>query len=330
MKAFTIELTMILLLVRQDHVGAFSPEWHSKLPCSQKSLATWSSSAVFMARTKKRVKSPKLSYAERLQLLREKSSIEQQQQSESPAATIKEGSPQHLAQQLVAAQRISIDMLTFIRQRVESLPLTSILESLGNDGFVVVDDFLASDDAIAKLQAEGRALFEEDMMATDLARLGSGEYVVTIKGGTEQYSICPRTIETVVSITKHLSPSMSEFNLDGKNCIANMRLYDRNSRLASLDLVKDEDEILQPFGTVADANTDLRKVSLFYYPIGSEWSDGGVTIERGNRMISAKRDRLILLLSDSCRHRHECFIGDEGMEQAFCLEVHLLARVTMD
>jgi hypothetical protein len=281
-----------------------------------------SASALFMGK-KKQTSPPKPSYAERLQQLRNKKVQEEQPVDSS----LEEGSPQNLAKQMVEAQRKSIDMLTFVRQRVESLPLTAIVESLKTDGYVVVDDFLASDDAVSKIQAEGLALFEKDSMEKDLTRLGSGEYIVSIKGGDEQYCICPRTIETVVSITKHLTSSLPDFDLDGSNCMANMRTYDRSSRQASLTLVQSQDVLVpKPFQTIVDGESDGRKVTLLYYPIAPDWPDGGVTMERGERLVTAKRDRLILLRSDSCRHRHECFGGNEGTPQASCLELHFLGK----
>lgn len=276
-----------------------------------------------MGKKKQQTSPPKLSYAERLQQLRNK-----QLQEEQPVdRLLHEGSTQNLAKQMVDAQRKSIDMLTFVRQRVESLPLTTIVESLTTDGYVVVDDFLANEDAVSKIQAEGLALFEKDTMETDLTRLGSGEYIISIKGGDEQYIVCPRTIETVVSITKHLTTSLSGFDLDGSNCMANMRTYDRSSRQASRALVQSHDVLIQqPFQTIADGENDGRKVTLLYYPIAPGSSDGGVRMERDELLISAKRDRLILLRSDSCRHRHEYFEGNEGTPNASCLELHFLGK----
>jgi hypothetical protein len=127
-------------------------------------------------------------------------------------------------------------------------------------GHVVVDDFLANEDVVSTIQAEGIALFEKDKMEKDLTRLGSGEYIVAIKGATYQYAICPRTIETVVSITKHLTSSLPDFDLDGSNCIASMRTYDRSSRQASLALVQSQDVLIpKPFQTIADGESDGRK-----------------------------------------------------------------------
>jgi hypothetical protein len=312
MRFITSAVTLLLL----HHAAAFSPVLQQR-----------SSMALFMGK-KKQKGPPKLSYAERLQqkreMDREKSSVE----APPPVPSVQEeGSPQQLAKQMVEAQRTSIDMLTFVRQRVECLPLTTIMESLNKDGYVVVDDFLASEDAVSKIQAEGLALFEKEMMETDLTKLGCGEYLASIKGGDDQYLVCPRTIELVVSITKHMPPSLSEFDLDGSNCMAFMRTYDRSSQLASLALVEGAELAApQPFDIVAKEEDDTRKVTLLYYPIAAEWSDGGITIEKGERLISAKRDRLILLLSDSCRHRPEYFAGDESRERASCLELHLIGK----
>jgi hypothetical protein len=315
-QTLTIAITCVAILVLLQPTACFpraSTYQQQHLPAT----------VLFMGKNKKQTSPPKLSYAERLQQLRHK----QMQEEQPDDPSLQEGSPQNLARQMVEAQRKSIDMLTFVRQRVESLPLTAIMESLETDGHVVVDDFLANEDVVSTIQAEGIALFEKDKMEKDLTRLGSGEYIVAIKGGDDQYAICPRTIETVVSITKHLTSSLPDFDLDGSNCIASMRTYDRSSRQASLALVQSQDVLIpKPFQTIADGESDGRKVTLLYYPIAPVWSDGGVTMERGE-LISAKRDRLILLRSDSCRHRQEYFEGHDGMQQASCLELHFLGKV---
>lgn len=309
--------SMLLL----QYAAAFSHTSHSlHLQQPPPSLTT-----LFMG--KKRKSPLKLSYAERLQLLRERAPEDQQQQPAAPL-TIEDGSPQKLAQEMVEAQRRSIDMLTFVRQRVESLPMPTIMKSLVNDGYMVVDNFLASEDAVSKIASEGLALFERNMMERDLTKLASGEYVVAVKGGDEQYAVCPRTIETVVSITKHLSSSFSEFSVDGSNCMAYMRIYDRRSRMASLALLNGEDVAVQPFGIVTKEENDQRKVTLLYYPMENEWAGGGITIEQENRLVPAKPDRLILLLSNSCRHRPEYFDGSDGAQQVSCLELHLLGKAT--
>ena len=312
--AFAVSLLLL------HHATAFSPKLLSPQLQRRPSAVT----ILFMGK-KKRTSPPKLSYAERLQLLRERSQEYRQQEPPAPS-TIEDGSPQQLAQQMVEAQRRSIDMLSFIRQRVESLQMPIILESLLNDGYAVVDDFLASEDVTSKLTAEGVALFKQNMMETDLTMVGSGEYVVAIKGGDEQYAVCPRTIEAVVSITKHLSSSLTDFKLDSSNCMAYMRVYDARSRLASLSLLKGEALDLQPFGIVANEDNDRRRLTLLYYPMVTETPGGGITIERGNRLLSAKPDRVILLLSDSCRHRPEYFQRTDGTEHVCCLELNLLKK----
>jgi hypothetical protein len=305
----------VLLLHR---AATFSHAFHSlRLQQSSSSITT-------LLMGNKRKSQQKLSYAERLQLLREPPDDEQQQPI-APLA-IEDGSPQQLAQIMVEAQRRSIDTLTFVRQRVESLPTPTIQKSLMNDGYVVVDNFLASEDAVSKIASECLALFEQNMMETDMTKLGSGEYVVALKGGDEQHALCPRTIETVVSITKQLSSSLSEFNLDGSTCMAYVRIYDRRARMASMVLLNGEDLVLQSFGIVAKEANDQRKVTLLYYPMENESAGGGVTIERENRLVPAKSDRLILLLSDSCRYRPEYFEGSDRGEHVSCLELHLLGK----
>ena len=352
-----LPLVLLSVLLIRDGVSAFAPPLcHHRTTAaaaSETTTTTRSGSALLMATKSSKKKSkkggkggggggtPKLSYAERLALHREKVAKEQGLEAAPPMAEASgtaaaaagtgaqkqdEENPQQLAKKLIDAQRKSVDMLTFVKDRVEGLPIPVILEALDSKGYIVIDDFLANDDVVSQIAAEGLKLFGEQQMETDLTRLGSGDFYAAIKGGEDQYPLCPRTIELVVSTTKHFPPLLKGMNLDGSNIMATMRTYDRSSRLASLSLVENGDLPPQPFGVIADEEEDARKVSMIYYPISSEWKEGGITIEEGGVAVSAKRDRLVLLRSDTCRCRSDYFVGnDDGLANASCLELHFIS-----
>jgi hypothetical protein len=343
-------VTLLLLQLLQHHdggVAAFAPSAPSLR------FQAVSATTLYLAKTKRKKKggsgkAKKMSYAERLQ--QHKAQLVEEQ---GPAAVahvpVDDGTEEkQLAKEMINAQRRSVDMLTFVRERVEGLPLAQIVEALVNgDGYIVVDDFLASDEVVSQLQQEGRNLFEQQLMETDLTRLGSGEFVAAVKGGEEQYAACPRTVEMVVSTTKYLAGCLSDSvqhadafdKLDPSNCMASLRTYDRASRLASLSLLAGGELPAQPFDVAANGveEDDARNVTVLYYPIAQEWSSiasaGGITIEQNDaeeRLIPAKRDRLVLLRSDSCRHRPEYFDagenGDDALSLASCLELHLVTK----
>ena len=287
---------------------------------------SFSSTQLFGTKPKK----PVLSYAQRLQLDRQKKTVR------SPLDGTDEPVPEapqiSLAKQMIAAQRKSLDMLAFVRERVESLPSQVISQSLDTNGFCVLDSFLGNDDVISILQSEGDTLLRENQMETDVRVLGSGEFFATIEGGEEQYPRCPRTIELVVSLTKHVAMLIQGYNLSPRNCMATIRTFDRKAKVASNVLVTGGDmTIARPFGIVADDDTDSRKVTVLYYLVSSEWqNEGGITFEQENTTVSAKRDRLIILRSDTCRHRLEAFLGRDELDTATYLELHLVVKKPLE
>lgn len=237
--------------------------------------------------------------------------------------------PMTRAEEVLEAQRKSVGMLTLVRERVESLNYDDIQSSLETRGYFVVDDFLNNDDIVNELQKEGEALLRKDRMEVDLQQLGSGEYVCMIEGGEEQYTECPRSVELVVSATKHMSPAFEGKELNPSACMATMRTFDRKARLASLELLQGENKDIdmpeRPFGIVATEENDARRISLLYYAISNDWQDeGGVTFEETGETIPAKRDRLLLLESETCRYRQERWKGKEGLERASSVELHLV------
>lgn len=248
------------------------------------------------------------------------------------------------AQRLLQSQRESVAMLTAVRECVEALPADEIKAALAEQGYYCCDDFLKDDLILDQLSAEGVALLQ--MMTQDfVANLGSGEYVCSLQGGGDQYVVSPRSVEWVVSVTKHLAAhlKMSE-SLSATNCIASMRTFDRKALAASLALLTGESNITEavnasaqrPFGTIVnDVETDLRRLSLVYYLVDAAWdaavsggSDGGggMSFQSSEEIVHPKRDRLVLFQSNSCIFQKQVWRGREDAPFASCIELHLLVK----
>jgi hypothetical protein len=270
------------------------------------------------------------------------------------------------AQKLVQAQRESVAMLTRVRERIEALPMETIQSCLDHSGYFVMDDFLHNATTLDELQQEGLSmLLTHNQMQLDLIHLGSGEYIAAIQGGAEQYTQCPRMVELVVSITKHLPPQLNNNNnnnnntmttnaktlplLDSSNCMATLRTFDRNALKASLALLTagNEDETTvdssqRSLGNVATEPNDQRKVSVFYYVVPATWSEdcgGGLSFRGGEddgskassspTVVHAKRDRLVILNSASTPFRREVWKGKDSKNSnaaGSCLELHLVQK----
>lgn len=250
--------------------------------------------------------------------------VDTKQQSEAAqqaaaAANDNEAPPTERAKQLLEAQRKSVDMLTHVRERVEALDYNEIQSNLSEKGYIVIDNFLQRSEIIEDLCKEGVALFqEEDAMNVDLNKLGSGEYVCKIEGGEEQYKTCPRSVEFVVGMTKHMAPAFQGSNLDPSACMAIMRTYDKKAQQASQELLSGEVP-KRPLEIVANEEGDARKITAIYFPTPG----GGVTFDEEETTIQAKRDRLFLLQSDKCLHRMEPW-NDLEDDNANCIELHLI------
>ena len=270
------------------------------------------------------------------------------------------------AQQMIKAQRESVDMLTSVRERIEkALPDSSTIQSsLNSYGYLVFDGFLEDDKILAQLRQESGSNMLPHM-EVDLTNIGSGEYITTVKGGEEQYGLCPRLVELVVSTTKHLpnqiqggegNENNEQFSLDSSACMATLRTFDRNAFKASLELLtgdnNDEDAILEdasknkPFSVVATEPDDKRKISMLYYILPEAWnescgggisfasnsnSDGEASSSISSELVHAKSDRLILFNSDTTKYRREPWKGsDEGENSSnmigSCVELHFVAK----
>jgi hypothetical protein len=238
------------------------------------------------------------------------------------------------AQQLMQAQRVSVNMLTRVRERVEALPKETIQSALEEKGYFVVDDFLQDKETIDSLYQEGTSMLAN--MEVDMNNLGSGEYIVSVKGGEGQYIQCPRSVELVVSTTKHAPSHMSEDSLDTRACMATLRTFDRKAFKASLALLMgNEDdstveEVKRAFGVVATEADDQRKLSLMYYILPDSWDEGcggGLCFESDGSKVEAKRDRLVILKSDTCSFRRQPWKGsDDGNMIGTCMELHLVKK----
>jgi hypothetical protein len=234
------------------------------------------------------------------------------------------------AQELLKAQRASVDMLTKVRERVEGLPSKTIMASLQSQGYFIVDNFLEDENFLAQLEAESISLYQAGEMEVDLANLGSGEYTTAVKGGQTQYAKCPRLVELTVSSTKHLPKQITEPSLDPSACMAVLRTFDRKAFQASLNLLIGSEvvpEANKSFATVVtDPSKDKRRISLQYFFVPESWDSscgGSITFESGDT-VHAKRDRLLMWKSESTSLRKDMWEGNDDFPLASCLELHLL------
>jgi hypothetical protein len=248
------------------------------------------------------------------------------------------------AQELLQRQRESVAMLTLVREKVEALPVNEICDALQRDGFYIHDNLLLghddsstddhpadSDDnrcssgissvILENMQQEGVALLYTSFSQADVQYLALGEYTCSLQGGEEQYKTSPRSIEWVVSVTKHLPELLNNKKhsdddhdysdddvirkfktnkLDPQKCIALMRTFDRKARIAARKLLvaavdenesdSDDAEELAPRPFVLAATkgeTDLKQLSMRYYLVPSDWDSlrhgGGLAFQKGNR-----------------------------------------------
>ncbi len=181
---------------------------------------------------------------------------------------------------LIETQRKSVEVLTFVKERVQGLDREVIVESLQSSSsgrFKVIDNFLEGNkhnyDVRTEMLQESISMFDDNKMELDLsAGLCSGEYATPIKGGQDQYADCPRVTEFVVSLTRHLTGllnnsiergedesksdgtveegvpegvSLLDYTLDETASMAGLRTFNRKARLSSIALLtgKDVNEI---------------------------------------------------------------------------------------
>lgn len=262
--------------------------------------------------------------------------------------------PNEKAKELVRAQQESVQMLTHVANQIEALDVEKLVSKLNNQGYFVVNDFLQSDIAV-KIQQECESIYQQNDMTADVTNLGTGEFIVALEGGQEQYPKCPRSIELIVSLTNKLSARLNNVEnyhgpvLDDRACAqATARVFDRSSLKASLELLlganDDMDTVLQnvatsKYQTVVErdeqdetSSEDLRKLSLCYFAVPSSWDEscgGGISFQNDDNSetsVDARRNRLVLWKSDAAFFRKEPFRGSEEMPIAVCIELHLLEK----
>jgi hypothetical protein len=150
-------------------------------------------------------------------------------------------------------------------------------------------------------------------------------------------------VELVVSSTKHVPSAFEEYgdddnalDLESTACMAVLRAFDRKAFKASLALLTgtEDDTVLdaaeKPLKTIVDGEADQRRLSMHYYVLPNEWDEecgGGLVFESGT--IPAKRDRMIMFLSNSTKTRAVPWKGkDSSSATTFgnSIEIHLVHR----
>lgn len=222
------------------------------------------------------------------------------------------------AASLIQTQRRSVEVLTYVKEKVQGLdPLKAIESVLSPNGCDKVFDDFVGEELSSEMRLEGLSMFDKNKMELDLnAGVYSGEYAVALKGGVDQYADSPRITEFVVSLTRHLTNSLNQagnesgekgqrnpspllgYELDETASAAGLRTFNRKARMSSIALLtgKDVNEVSnddmksqeqRPFqyvneGRVDNDKVDYRKVTIIYYMTPPGWDatcGGGVTIK---------------------------------------------------
>lgn len=257
------------------------------------------------------------------------------------AAKTTADSPMSKAQKLLATQRRSVAMLTLVKERIDQIPAADLTQALSEQGYYVCDNFLNDDETLEELQAEAVVMLDKGSLTPDMDNLASGEYVGPVQGGEEQYQICPRSIEVIVSTTKHFGAlvASSDLDLDDKKCMGCMRTYDRQAFQAAKDLLTadgdegspsdDAEHVEKAFECLVSLEdaSDQRRLSLRYYLVPSEWRYGGGTEFETGGLVPAQRDRLVIWKSAATPVRSQGWEGDDAHRYGSCLELDLLQKV---
>ncbi len=285
---------------------------------------------------------------------------------EEEDASIEEETEETIAKasSLVQAQRRSVDCLTHVRKRVEeSFPINEAAKSLAEKGYFVYDGFLSKaldgdsenedavfgDAMISEMLLESSSMLENDKMQRDITRIADGEFVAQIVGG-ENYAMCPRLTEYVVSITRHLPPLLNKAydvigagdlpKLNSAASMGSLRLYDHKTKLGTMSFLANpedadsadsvsERELGVVCGDSDGIENDSRRLTTMLYLSSKEWDSsngGGLTMETDGQKVEAIRDRIVMLRSDTCSHREEPWVGSDnsGLDQASCAIVHFI------
>mmetsp|Transcript_7284 Transcript_7284/g.15243 ORF Transcript_7284/g.15243 Transcript_7284/m.15243 type:complete len:383 (+) Transcript_7284:76-1224(+) len=263
--------------------------------------------------------------------------MKEQEDAAAAAAAAADNEIQARAAALVESQRKSVDTLTLIRERVEALPYAEMAEALRTEGYYVRDNFLDKEELIGEMEQEALTMMVGDTLERDLSNLESGEFTTAIQGGEDQYADLPRTVEYIVSLTRHMPPMIDEQKaldgclLDAAASTGTLRVFDRKARESSLALLS-EAPPAREFGLANEDNSsDLKKVTVLYFisPVGWDGKcGGGVAFEADGSVIAPARDRLLVFLSDSTLYRMEPFSGREGVDNCSYIVNHLLRKST--
>lgn len=253
-----------------------------------------------------------------------------------PALDTVDEPQQQRAKELLAAQRDSVKALTEMRESLDRhLNGTDVRDHLEKHGYASVDNFLGDEDLVETLLTEAVALYSDDGATSssnftrDLVQLGCS--VAPLEGGSEQYFQSPRCIEWVVALTKHCASVLGyEDRIDKRKTQGQLRVFDRNARMAALDLLKaddddepgDDNEKMQTI--VQDVQSDLRRLSVMLFLMDADWSlDGGFKFGDGVEIL-AQRNRLVLINSTDTHFASRPWRGNEGKRFAAVLQVHLI------
>eukprot|EP00557_Chaetoceros_sp_GSL56_P003361 CAMPEP_0176502808 /NCGR_PEP_ID=MMETSP0200_2-20121128/14977_1 /TAXON_ID=947934 /ORGANISM="Chaetoceros sp., Strain GSL56" /LENGTH=136 /DNA_ID=CAMNT_0017901957 /DNA_START=246 /DNA_END=652 /DNA_ORIENTATION=+ len=68
---------------------------------------------------------------------------------------------------LIALQKKSVEVLTHVRSRVESLPSDDIVRSINGGIYIVFDDILGSE-LCSEIKTEGQAMYRDNKLELDL------------------------------------------------------------------------------------------------------------------------------------------------------------------
>lgn len=215
-------------------------------------------------------------------------------------------------------------------QRADVSPMGGVQQggggvTLNPNAICYMDDFLGSS-LIWDLRAEAESLLPtmvpsqstrwDDKTQSVISYEKEGVMSTQIEGGPEGYAACPRLVEYVVTLTKHLSEKInaivpSECRLSGTEqtnklavCLGGGSKYDKH---------------IDNLGSGGDGMGDRRKMTALLYlqPSGSHADDAdeGETDKRGGyfraydvpdegnvKVFAPRGDRLLLFWSDSLVH----------------------------
>ena len=268
-------------------------------------------------------------------------SVAQMQANEDSAAAKHAAADDEIqarAAKLIESQRKSVDTLTLIKERTEALDYDAIADGLQSKGYCVIDNFLDQSELIAEMEQEAIQMLQNDKLDRDVTNLESGEFVTAIQGGEAQYADVPRTVEYIVSLTRHMPPLLNEHNkaverakLDDTASTGSLRVFDRRARQSSLELLT-EAPPPRDFELANEGNkNDLKAITVMYFLSPEDWDadmGGGVAFEADETVIEPCRDRLLVFRSDSCRYRMEPFSVDAAAGRDNCAHIvnHLLRK----